>query len=37
MIGSIVIYREKSCELIFFKSGHDFVVIYIVVFGFQYI
>ena len=38
MIGtSYILYREKSCKLIFFKSSHDFVVICIVVFGFQYI
>ena len=33
----IYIEREKNCKLIFFKFGHDFVIIYIVVFGFQYI
>ena len=27
MIGILVIYRKKSCKLIFFRSGHDFVVI----------
>ena len=29
--------REKNCKLIFFKFGHNFVIICIVVFGFQYI
>ena len=27
IIGILVIYRKKSCKLIFFRSGHDFVVI----------
>ena len=31
------LHREKTCKLMFLKSGHDFVVIYIFVFGFQYI
>lgn len=32
----ISIRREKNWKYIFFKFGYDFVIIFIVVFGFQY-
>ena len=31
------ICTRTSCKLIFFKSGHEFVVIYLAVFGFRYV